>query len=505
MDQDDRDLLFEKALARQVRSNEGAEGSSHAGSATTGSAAGCPDAEAIAVFHERALPVDEIATMQEHFAVCARCQETLDLLRATDSVAMGVGAENLSSAVTTISQARRPKKIFKWVAPAGAIAAGLLIWMVVRDNPRRMYSARNAEVVQEQRLDDRQNSKGQKSEGEISPYVAQPASPPVPEKGKSLQSNLNGAPSASREKRDLSRQDSASPGSGAGSLSAKNDRVNSENEKLSARGLRQPGSTKPAESNADAPASPLGLGEKESQDKKATDSPAAARNEVAIAPKSEPILGANQTSLEERDALSKQKTKATASSSPAASAAAPAPFDTSGAAKDSAKTSPDETTIIETDQGGTNPEIPTETIASSGKLEHSSSPGFKTSRLKFAPTTVLAPGGITQWRFRAGGMIERSSDGGKTWVRQNSGVAAELLVGSAPSASVCWLAGRGGTILRTTDGGDHWGKLVGPSPGDINGINATDALHATLVTGEPPARFATSDGGVSWAPVKEIR
>jgi hypothetical protein len=497
MDQDDRNALFEKALARQVRSNEGAERSWHGGSATTGDVVGCPHAEVIAAFHERALTAAEMVVVQGHVATCARCQETLGLLRATDSVALDAEAEKTPAAVTDISNVRRPKKIFKWVAPAGAIAAGLLIWIVARDNPRRMYSARSVEVAQEQRLDDRPNASASRPETDASPY---PAPPPIStqktENGKALQADAGSKHVGPREKQDSARQNSSSPTGAVGTLSRHFDRRDIDT--LSGSPHREE-SKNPAAFEAGAWASG-GLAEKELHDKKAADLPEAARNEIAITPKSEPSLGANQASPPERDELAKQKTKAAVPSAPAA--AVPAASPTSDAVKDAAKP---ETTMIETDQGGTNPEIPTETIASSGNLERSSSPGFKTGRLKFAPTTVSAPGGATQWRFHAGGMIEHSSDAGKTWVRQNSGVTTELLAGSAASASVCWLAGRAGTILRTTDGGAHWSKVVGPFPGDINGISVADAVHATIVTGVPPARFSTNDGGVSWAPVQEVR
>ena len=124
---------------------------------------------------------------------------------------------------------------------------------------------------------------------------------------------------------------------------------------------------------------------------------------------------------------------------------------------------------------------------------------------KAGEATILAPGGTVLWRLRSNGKIERSVDSGVNWSRQNSGVNAELLAGSAPSDAVCWVVGRAGTILRTTDGGGHWSRVVSPIPGNVGGIRAVDAMHATVfgVGGEGKGGgFATSDGGVTWAPVE---
>ncbi len=99
---------------------------------------------------------------------------------------------------------------------------------------------------------------------------------------------------------------------------------------------------------------------------------------------------------------------------------------------------------------------------------------------KAGEAMILAPGGTVLWRLRSKGKIERSVDSGVSWSRQNSGVNAELLAGSAPSDAVCWVVGRAGTILRTTDGGGHWSRVVSPIAGNVGGIRAVDAMHATV-------------------------
>jgi hypothetical protein len=109
------------------------------------------------------------------------------------------------------------------------------------------------------------------------------------------------------------------------------------------------------------------------------------------------------------------------------------------------------------------------------------------------------------WRLGLGGRIERSSDQGQTWQPQSSGVTADLVAGAAPSEKVAWIAGRGGIVLRTEDG-DHWQQVtpslpqaVGGAIPDWTGIEARDALHATIISRDL-RRFATGDGGHTWVP-----
>src|SRR5260370_1301533 len=99
---------------------------------------------------------------------------------------------------------------------------------------------------------------------------------------------------------------------------------------------------------------------------------------------------------------------------------------------------------------------------------------------------------------RAGqaGVIEFSSDAGKTWTLQPSGVIADLLAGSAPSDKICWIVGRSGTVLRTTDGGKHWRKLRPPAQDDLRSVFAVDARQATVSPNN--GAYQTTDGGATW-------
>src|SRR5215471_2273983 len=70
---EDRDQLFEKALARHLRS-DGAEETL------------CLDPETLAAYHERMLSVEEMSAAKTHVASCARCQEILAQLEVTQEI-----------------------------------------------------------------------------------------------------------------------------------------------------------------------------------------------------------------------------------------------------------------------------------------------------------------------------------------------------------------------------------------------------------------------------------
>lgn len=111
-------------------------------------------------------------------------------------------------------------------------------------------------------------------------------------------------------------------------------------------------------------------------------------------------------------------------------------------------------------------------------------------------TEIIAPGGAVRWRIGGHGTISRSRDGGQTWEPQASGVTADLVAGAAPSSSVCWIVGRTGTIVRTTDG-ERWETIRSPTAMDLIGVEAREALAAT-VTAVGGRRYSTDDGGRSW-------
>ena len=94
--------------------------------------------------------------------------------------------------------------------------------------------------------------------------------------------------------------------------------------------------------------------------------------------------------------------------------------------------------------------------------------------------------------------MERSSDGGATWLPVPIPVTPLLAGGSAPTNTVCWLAGRAGTVLLSTDG-TTFRQVTKPVDADLVSVRAIDARSATVRTADGRT-FATTDGGATWTP-----
>src|SRR6266403_6225191 len=170
---DERDRRFDKALARHLRS---AVPASQGGS--------CPDSETLAAYHERSLLPEELNSWKEHIVGCANCQNILAQLEATDEISLPaaereevlakrsepvIAALNLEAfpAAPAPGQSQRtagaapPKKSrralllrgarWQWLAPAGAIAAGLLFWIALHENqPLPLPSLKQVQVATRQ-------------------------------------------------------------------------------------------------------------------------------------------------------------------------------------------------------------------------------------------------------------------------------------------------------------------------------------------------------------------
>jgi hypothetical protein len=111
---------------------------------------------------------------------------------------------------------------------------------------------------------------------------------------------------------------------------------------------------------------------------------------------------------------------------------------------------------------------------------------------------ILSPDHKVWWKLGQAGTVELTTDGGKKWKSLDTGAASQLTAGSAPSSKVCWIAGKAGTLLLTTDRGGHWTTIATPITGDLGGVHAADAKHASIWDATKHASYETSDGGASW-------
>lgn len=123
--------------------------------------------------------------------------------------------------------------------------------------------------------------------------------------------------------------------------------------------------------------------------------------------------------------------------------------------------------------------------------------------------TVYFLNATTGWRGGESGEIFKTTDGGITWVRQNTGIDAPIYGIKFFDAQTGWATGGFGALLRTTDGGSTWAvSKFGEAPyylssTDLATITAVDAktvhIGRTGVSNGGTGMFFTSkDGGLSW-------
>ena len=114
---------------------------------------------------------------------------------------------------------------------------------------------------------------------------------------------------------------------------------------------------------------------------------------------------------------------------------------------------------------------------------------------RLAPLEIRSPDPAVRWRLVAG-RVEKSIDGGATWVAQQLPVSAPVVAGVSPARNVCWLVGANGLVLLTTDG-QIWRRLAFPELTALAAVNATDAISATVRTADG-REFVTKDAGITW-------
>jgi hypothetical protein len=461
---DDRDRGFEKALARRLREK-----------------AACPDAETLAAYHERSLAPEEMNTWMRHAAACASCQEVLAQLKATDEIPVSagqrqnavVGGSNLFEAVyvpeevsTTVAQTavaspiamnqkaaavvslpQGPKRLraapWRWLTPAGALAAGLLVWVAMHERPP-------AKLAQPAKIEVAENRPP------VPPAASTAIAPAVP---------------VEREKAEK-LSPAAKTAATAGARAAASDELKNRRDK--------PAQKEVAALSEDAYVKP---DRKDAESDVAVQAPRAAPEGVSVggaadASKSKQSAELSARDREETNLVQLQPT------TPKPAAGGPAPL---------AQT--DSNMMKKGPPAGAGPE--TSLGLSSGLRE---APALRMAKSR-SPRPVPAPGGKVIWRLGMAGLIEQSTDGGLNWTPQTSSTTADLFLGSAPSEQVCWVIGNRGTILRTTDGGAHWASVASPISQNVNLIRASDALHATVWDLSRRHSFQTDDGGVTWTQV----
>lgn len=471
MPSDDRERHFENALASHLR----ARGS--AGVPVNP----CADSEMLAAYHEGSLPPEQIASLKTHVTTCSRCQQILVLLEATGQLPVAVedspraavvprAAVTAAKSTVQVLPARKPTR-WLWVAPAGALAAALLVWVAVQEN-HSVHLAKQAPSI------DRQQSQIAK---------AQPASPAqLPRPSLDATRKTEAAPPDA-----FSAFEAVSPSQIDPTLKRRSRSSAKEKDSFSARNEGIPGGsgnglvgrvggTSPKTVTPVAPPQSLQSIAPRATTESVTAEAANANDLAQTKP------DALQPDLEQKSTNNKRAAVTFRPTAPVPAVAAPAP--PPAPAPSSQSTQVNTESAGATDQLARQREV-TNLTAAAG-----------TAGLRLANSvgaiTVSAPGGRVSWRIGQAGVIEFSSDAQKTWVVQPSGIITDLLAGSAPSAKICWIVGRSGTILRTTDAGKHWPRVNSPVQDDLRSVFAVDAHQATVSLAN--ASYRTTDGGATW-------
>ena len=479
---DERDRSFDKALARHLRSAAPVGDSASLPGIPAAHTAACPDPETLAAYHERSLFPEQSNSWKEHIVGCAHCRHLLAQLEATDEISLqdsmqeGVfsresekvtaarNLETVSAAAApgkseTAAVAAPPKKSrrvlllrgarWQWLAPAGAIAAGLLVWIALHENqPLTPPSLKQVQVATSQPPSPPPPSLS-KAAQELSP-TANAASKKPPAAAHEFGIDGANARSASDAAKSSGKQDYLAQVSPARPLADKESRLRKDTGRESSfdelRGERQ----------LDRDAKTSGAAKSENAEVQLQDQ--AANNQLQ-----------NQSNINSPKAPGPAALGQMEGKKMKAAAAVPAP-----------------------------PPPPAAVGGAASDYTYSSSAAVEVTSAITNPRLISPPGSNLIWRAGRNGLIEFSKDGGSSWSRQSSGVLADLLTGSAPSEQICWIVGRVGAILLTTDGGAHWKIIQSPLAEDLGGVRASDALHATIWNARATKTFQTSDGGRTW-------
>jgi Photosynthesis system II assembly factor YCF48 len=422
----------------------------------------CPDAEIIAAYAEHALGADELARCENHFAACGRCRNILRVLAAASDAPMAeTEVAQLGQRVSAVrapveisaGAAKRPRSkaadwSTRWLAPAFGIAAVLTVWFVMRPPWRAMDRSGSPTLIAQA---------PRQEMPETAPLAVDRAqkTAPAPE----APAAKIGSPNSNAEP---STKESLKPGNEI--------RENSPNANV-AENL-------PSEKKESAAVSD---GNKAKS--LAMPPPPSAPSQPMIASRMNPAAPSPQS-------------RAQADSSAPAASEAPR-----------ATSQPDAVSQAAPVAGAINPSVlgslppPESDLPINGR---SFQPLRKLHSAQGIPILLKSVSGSTLWRVGMVGVIERSSDAGKTWFPQVSPSKEDWLSGAAISDTVCWIAGRNGAIARTRDGA-NWESVTPPSQAAPNNgkmpdwivITARDAQSATI-TANDGTKFVTSDGGKTW-------
>jgi photosystem II stability/assembly factor-like uncharacterized protein len=100
------------------------------------------------------------------------------------------------------------------------------------------------------------------------------------------------------------------------------------------------------------------------------------------------------------------------------------------------------------------------------------------------------------WAVGTGGVVFRTTDGGRNWMPSPTPTSENLKDVDFMSASVGWAVGANGTIIRTTNGGTTWTRQRSRTTAFLDGVSFVSAQEGWAAGGS--TILHTTNGGVTW-------
>jgi len=488
---DDRERNFEKALGRELRS--GGE-----------SGLDCPDAETLAAYHERMLSPEEMAAQKSHIAACAHCQEILAALEVTEAIpSVAEDSEKLVAQIAAVMPAspksaivrEMPKrKIYlRWAVPAGAIAAGLLVWIAISSNRQLHVQTKTAPAPVEV-AENRESGDARLAAPKQQPAEMERQKAPV-------------ATMADRENDKLNEEYEFKAGDStvtAGKEKPNSTRSYAHGPRAMQNQMQQNQAQNQIQNNGQFSARSQSV-----EAKRQDETPLAEKDTFALAqnaPRKEAQL--------KKANPSEPATQPPASTPPAlvggaAGAGSGAKAEEKG--KDASIGAVSQTVTVESESAYVADEqkVDADKRAALLKLKGQMAgiPVAAATNLRDAkagaPGFVGTPDPQVFWFFLGDGIVFRTEDGGQTKKIQKTGVVTKFVAGSAPDKKTCWLLAENGIVVRTTNAGKNWTTVTAPPNYAFTMITAVDAKNALVTDAVARVSYATSDGGATWKVVPQ--
>jgi hypothetical protein len=435
----------------------------------------CPAPDVLAAFHEANLSAEERKKVEAHVSVCFRCQEALAALVVSEPEA--VLAEAALAAAPAMREPVRSEERpnwfalhWRWLAPVATLATVAAMWIAVGRSPhlQEPVSVASRAPAPTAPAPAAQDPLAPQGKNQIAKNIAPPASGPAPERAK--------IPVPKPGELDALRKLTASASKPAGGIGATSlpGAVGTPGDTIAEKGAVAGPPATPAEGRAQAQK----LDTLDEQARQALQKKVAAQRAEGEAPATPGVAGGLPGVVAQTVTVM--------------AGDAPVPPAQPRAEKSKQVVGRAVGGVV----GGVTPAPAAESALAANIRERPLS-RLALNAVAVPPLQVIpTPDARVLFRVGPGGRIERSADSGKTWEPQSSGVTADLLAGSAPSAKICWVVGAAGTILRTTDG-RHWKNVNAPAALSWTRVLALDDKRAVLTSADEK-RYVTTDGGKTW-------